>query len=102
MLKRFQVVAFCLAAVSPLFGQQAAPSSHRTLLNRYCVTCHNDRARTAGLSLEKIDVDRVTETAKDGYPGANAVAAGDTETWEKVLRKLRAGAMPPSGAPRPD
>ncbi len=56
------------------------------ILDKYCVTCHNDRAKTGGLTLEKIDVANIP---------ANA------ETWEKVIRKLRVGAMPPSGMPKP-
>src|SRR5688572_12522014 len=74
------------AALVPTIGQQR-PSSQKTLLTEYCVTCHNDKARTGSLSLEQLDIDR---------PEANA------EIWEKVVRKLRAGLMPPTGAPRPD
>ncbi len=66
---------------------QTPSSSHRALLDRYCVTCHNERLRTAGLTLDTVDV-------------ANVV--GEAEVWEKVVRKLRAGAMPPGGRPRPD
>ncbi len=61
--------------------------SPRTVLDQYCVTCHNERLKTAGLMLDKADVDHV---------GANA------EIWEKVLRKLHSGEMPPPGRPRPD
>src|SRR5439155_11216177 len=61
--------------------------SNRDLLTRYCVTCHNEKAKTGGLSLEKLDVD---------HPAA------DAEVWEKAIRKLRAGLMPPAGMPRPD
>jgi len=57
------------------------------LLNQYCVGCHNEKTKTAGLMLDKLDL---------GHPGQNA------ETWEKVVRKLRAGMMPPAGMPRPD
>ena len=71
----------------PTIGQQRVPSSNRALLTEYCVTCHNDRAKTGGLTLENLDID---------HPEANA------ETWEKVIRKLRAGLMPPTGMPRPD
>jgi len=77
----------------PAAGQQAsstspsAGSSQRTLLNRYCVTCHNEKLKTAGLMLDKMDVENVSDGA---------------ETWEKVVRKLRTGAMPPVGLPRPD
>jgi hypothetical protein len=63
-----------------------AASADRALLDKYCVTCHNDRAKTGGLTLQKIDV-------------ANLPA--NAETWEKVIRKLRVGAMPPSGLPKP-
>ena len=67
---------------------QAAPSasSSRQLLDRYCVTCHNGRLETAGLSLEQINVGDVHEGA---------------EVWEKVVRKLRTGAMPPSTRRQP-
>jgi hypothetical protein len=64
-----------------------ATAQDRGFLNQYCVTCHNERAKTAGLLLDKLDVDRVGENA---------------ETWEKVVVKLRTGMMPPSGARRPD
>ncbi|PYS42453.1 MAG: hypothetical protein DMG14_03965 [Acidobacteria bacterium] len=59
----------------------------RTVIDKYCVSCHNERLKTAGLMLDKPDVDHV---------GSNA------ELWEKVLRKLRAREMPPPGRPRPD
>src|SRR5262245_35275981 len=62
-------------------------SSHRTVLNRYCVTCHNEKLRTAGLLLDKLDVEKVSASPA---------------VWEKVVRKLRANAMPPAGLPRPD
>ncbi len=56
-------------------------------LDRYCVTCHNEKLKTAGLSLEQIDPTRVGR---------------DPDTWEKVARKLRTHEMPPPGLPRPD
>jgi hypothetical protein len=66
----------------------AAPSSpQRALVNRYCVTCHNERMRRGDLSLAAYEVTAV------GH---------DTAVWEKVLRKLQAGVMPPVGVPRPD
>src|SRR5262245_20886196 len=64
-----------------------AATPQRTFLNQYCVACHNDQAKVAGLLLDKMDVARV---------------GADAETWEKVVRKLRAGMMPPSGAKHPD
>ncbi|MCU1340063.1 MAG: hypothetical protein JWO19_5644, partial [Bryobacterales bacterium] len=57
------------------------------LLDQYCVTCHNQRLKTAGLTLDTMDLSKVP---------------ADAETWEKVVRKLRTGAMPPPGMPRPD
>ena len=66
---------------------EAPAPDPRALLDEYCVVCHNARTRTAGLLLDRADV--------------HAVAAG-AETWEKVVRKLRSGAMPPPGRRRPD
>ncbi len=57
------------------------------MLDKYCVTCHNQRLRTAGLTLDTMNLDKVADNA---------------ETWEKVLRKLHGGMMPPQGMPRPD
>src|SRR5215510_9375259 len=69
-------------------AQVATPAAeYRATLNRYCVTCHNERLKTAGLMLDRMDV---------ANPPAGA------EVWEKVIRKLRTSAMPPAGAPRPD
>ena len=65
----------------------AASLDPRALLDQYCVTCHNERLATAGLLLDESDV---------GHVGAGA------DTWEKVVRKLRSGAMPPPGRRRPD
>jgi cytochrome c553 len=59
----------------------------RTALDKYCLTCHNDRLKTAGLTLANLDVDK---------PGRHA------EVWEKVIRKLRTRSMPPPTAPHPD
>jgi len=87
------VVSVPAGRLSAAPGQQPAdppPSpavAHRAVLDRYCVTCHNERLKTAGLTLDSLDVTKVPEGA---------------ETWEKVIRKLRAGAMPPPGRPRPE
>jgi len=64
-----------------------AASQFRAVLNRYCVTCHNDQLKTANLVLSQFDIEN---------PGANAPAG------EKVIRKLRSGQMPPVGMPRPE
>jgi len=74
-------------ASSPSAASAGAPSSsHRRLLDRYCVTCHNERLKTAGLRLDQIDISR-----PDGEP----------EVWEKVVRKLHTGIMPPANMPQP-
>jgi hypothetical protein len=86
LMNMSMVVASLALVFTSTLGQQPA-SSQQELVNKYCVTCHNERAKTGGIVLEKIDVD---------HPAASA------ELWEKVIRKLRAGLMPPSGAPRPD
>ena len=71
---------------TPSTAVSTTSSDARTLLDQYCVTCHNERLQTAGLLLDKID---------DLHVGA------DGATWEKVVRKLRSGAMPPAGRRRP-
>jgi mono/diheme cytochrome c family protein len=85
------VCVVALKAASPQTGSrsQAAPSQawQQALVNRYCVTCHNSRLRTGGLSLDIRDATKVGDAP---------------EIWEHVVRKLRAGAMPPSPSPRPD
>jgi hypothetical protein len=70
-------------------AQDAIPRAdgHRTLLNRYCVSCHNARLKTADLVLENIDLQNLPANAP---------------VWEKVVVKLRSAAMPPPGRPRPD
>jgi mono/diheme cytochrome c family protein len=68
-------------------GTAAAPQPSRAVFDKYCVGCHNQRVKTAGLALDALDPAQVGEHA---------------EAWEKVVRKLRTGAMPPPGRPRPD
>jgi len=68
-------------------GTAASPPPPRAVFDKYCVGCHNQRVKTAGLALDVLDPAQV---------GVHA------EAWEKVVRKLRTGAMPPAGRPRPD
>lgn len=75
-----------------LFGNAlyAAPDSAaaaRATLDKYCIGCHNQKLKTAGLTLDTADL---TKAAEQG------------EMWEKVVLKLKLGMMPPSGLPRPD
>ncbi len=68
-------------------GTSGDSTTYRQMLNQYCVTCHNQQLKTANLLLDQANLDDVAE---------------DGEIWEKVIRKLRTRAMPPSGMPRPD
>ncbi len=72
---------------SPAPAATLSPASERALLDKYCVTCHNEKLKTAGLMLDKTDVEHVGDGA---------------EVWEKVVRKIHGGTMPPLGMPRPD
>jgi mono/diheme cytochrome c family protein len=71
-------------APAPQAGDAAG---YRAVLDRYCISCHNDRARLGGLALDTLDAAAIPDHA---------------DVWEKVVRKLQAGAMPPPGARRPD
>jgi hypothetical protein len=70
----------------PAVAAPSAPAS-QALISKYCIGCHNERTRTGGLALDRLDAMN---------PGDHA------ETWETVVEKLRAGSMPPPGRPRPD
>src|SRR5215467_14243217 len=72
---------------APGTATAAAQTPARELVTTYCVTCHNERTKTANLMLDKVDADQVANSA---------------EEWEKVIVKLRSHAMPPAGARRPD
>ena len=92
-------VLVALVAASPAAAQTAAPAppavegpiaAQQALLDRYCVTCHNERMSDRG----------TVPFAFEGLDAANVGA--DAEAWEKVVRKLRLGMMPPAGRPRPE
>ena len=74
-------------ALPPGQGDAVQAADVQAVLNRYCVGCHNQRTLTANLALDTLDV-----ADPDARPA----------TWEKVVRKLRGGTMPPGGRPRPD
>jgi cytochrome c553 len=76
-----------MSAQAPAANAAPAAPNPRAFLDTYCVTCHNQKLKTAGLMLDTVDLAK---------PGAHA------ETLEKVIAKLRAGSMPPPGMPRPD
>jgi hypothetical protein len=87
----YGIGAACLAlfAVAAFGFQQNAPAANPAsgLVNKYCVSCHNQRLKIANLTLDTVDAEHVANSA---------------EAWEKVIVKLRSRAMPPLGSPRPD
>ena len=86
-------IAVAASSVEIRAGQSERPPSPapspapQAVLERSCVTCHNQRLRTAGLALDTLDAARPSDNA---------------EIWERVIGKLRAQSMPPPGRPRPD
>jgi mono/diheme cytochrome c family protein len=94
---RSQTAAAQASAQPATAGQSATSAAgtnpQRALLDRYCAGCHNQRAKAAGqeparkLTLDDLDVTRVADHA---------------DVWERVVRKMRAGMMPPAGTRRPD
>jgi hypothetical protein len=81
------VAADAQSTIASSVAEPAAADHHRAAVKTYCVACHNQRLRSAGLSLDELDILKV-----DAAP----------EVWEKVLLKLRTRTMPPSGSRRPD
>ncbi len=88
---RVSVVQSLLALlIAPLLHAQAPASDmakQRAVLDKYCVVCHNTKLKTANLELDRLDLSHLSQQA---------------QVAEKVIRKLRAGMMPPVGMPRPD
>ncbi len=77
-------------ATATLPAAAAPVSADRAVVNQYCIGCHNQRLKTEAarkLPLDQLDVDHVRD---------------NPEAWERVVRKLRAGMMPPANARRPD
>src|SRR5688572_26615660 len=89
-------VLIFLAATAPVLSRatQSTPTrssagtdvASAAFLKQYCLSCHNSRAKLGGLALDTLDVGSVE---------------GHADVWEKVVRKLRTGMMPPEGAPKP-
>lgn len=88
-MQRILVLAMSLVPCTTLLFAQAgsAPSASSAGIKTYCLSCHSGQAPAGRVALGPLDVD---------HP------AGDPETWERVLRQLRARTMPPMTAPRPD
>jgi hypothetical protein len=84
----FKAIPFVFAALASGASPAASSvSAHRAMLDHYCVTCHNQKAKTANLTFDTMDLSLVGK---------------DSAVWERAVRKLRGGMMPPPGAPRPD
>jgi hypothetical protein len=82
------MLAFLIGNAEPVFPtQSAATADIDGVLNQYCVTCHDQDGTVAGLALDTLDAEHVEQ---------------DAEIWEKVVRKIKTGMMPPGGAPRPE
>ncbi len=83
-------VSLQIRAASPARQAAAPPTSlagHRAMLDHYCVTCHNQKAKTANIMFDTMDLANIGK---------------DAPVWEKAVLKLRGGMMPPLGMPRPD
>jgi hypothetical protein len=88
MLRQSLLFFIILALIVPLGAQTpAVASAQREFLDEYCIACYSEAGKTGGLSLEKIDLSNIVHGA---------------ETWEKVIKKLRTGTMPPQGMPQPE
>ena len=84
---RLAVTGLVLAVVSVAADAEPARAlDHSAFLRQYCITCHNDKLKSGELTLEQMDL---------AHPARSA------EVWEKVIRKLRVGMMPPQGSPQP-
>jgi Protein of unknown function (DUF1592)/Protein of unknown function (DUF1588)/Protein of unknown function (DUF1585)/Protein of unknown function (DUF1587)/Protein of unknown function (DUF1595)/Planctomycete cytochrome C len=84
---RLLIVGCAAAALLRLQGAPQESMSPRAVFDKYCITCHSEKTHTAGVNLESLDVTRLS---------------ANPELVERVIAKLRAGSMPPPGAPRPD
>jgi hypothetical protein len=87
------LIVMCVVTLAVARAEAQTAADERALLDKYCVACHNVKARAAGmdsavkLTLDDLDLSQVNR---------------NSAVWERVVRKLRAGQMPPAGMPRPD
>jgi len=81
------ILAITLAGAALAGTPRVAPATDTAaVLQQYCVSCHNDRLKTADLAINLLNLEKVQQ---------------NSAAWEKVVRKLRTGTMPPPGSPRP-
>lgn len=85
----FAVIVAAFYVVLPSQAQRttAGTATQRAFISDYCVSCHSQKAKTAGVVLEGLDFGRI---------------AADADLWERVLRKVRTSQMPPVKAPQPE
>ncbi len=81
------LVAALATSLNPAIAADSRQNTRQAFLDRYCVSCHNQKVRTAGLVLENSEAE---------HPALHP------EVWEKVVHKIDTGEMPPTGMPRPD
>jgi cytochrome c551/c552 len=88
MKRSIVILLFSLATLAGRADNlRAQVIAHQAVLEKYCVTCHNEQTKTAGLMLDRAIAGTLADNAA---------------VWEKVVRKLRAREMPPPGLPKPD
>lgn len=88
MRRAILAVSVLVASSVAFHGQTPAPTApDRAMLTQYCLGCHSEKLKSGSVVLEKLDP---------------ANPAGQVDVWERVVRKVRAGMMPPAGSPRPD
>jgi hypothetical protein len=80
-------VLVSLLCEKPADAAESNTAQYRAVLDQYCVSCHSDRLKTGGLSLQSVDVSNPSSRP---------------DIFEKVVLKVHAGMMPPAGVPRPD
>ena len=80
-------IAALTTAVIGQIGPARGPDHARTMLDTYCVGCHNSKVRTAGIAFDAVNFDSVHDNA---------------DVWERALRKLRGRQMPPPTSRQPD
>jgi len=89
-MKTLLATVAAVALCPSLYSQSAGPSaadSRRAVISQYCAGCHNDQVKSGRLDLAGLDTAHLETAAPQ---------------WEKVVRKLRSGMMPPAGMKRPD
>src|SRR5580658_5962011 len=84
---RLAAIVLLLGIAAPLADAETGAPASQALLRRYCVGCHNNQLKTAGVTFQGLDLSGVADKA---------------DLLERVVRKVKSGQMPPPGLPRPD